>query len=97
MTESQPITSRGSRQPSVGTAPVATIQQGAPASRRQPPRRMNPPPAPEAEPEGNRWSARGALLLGLVGLVLLIGGFGLWSGTSRIAGAVVAPGQVEVE
>lgn len=48
------------------------------------------PPRPE-------WSARGAVLLGLVTMALLVGGFGLWSVTARIAGAVVAAGQVEVE
>lgn len=42
-------------------------------------------------------SARGSILLGLVALALLLGGFGLWSATSRIAGAVVGGGQVEVE
>lgn len=42
-------------------------------------------------------SARGPVLLGLVALALLLGGFGLWSATTRIAGAVVAAGQVEVE
>lgn len=42
-------------------------------------------------------SARGPLALGLAGLVLLIGGFGFWSVNARIAGAVVAPGQVQVD
>jgi len=42
-------------------------------------------------------SARGPVLLGLVALILLVGGFGIWSVTSQIAGAVVAGGQVEVE
>ena len=42
-------------------------------------------------------SARGPVLLGLLGLALLLGGFGLWSVTTSIAGAVVAGGQVEVE
>ncbi len=42
-------------------------------------------------------SARGPVLLGLLALALLLGGFGLWSVTTRIAGAVVAAGQVEVE
>lgn len=36
-------------------------------------------------------------MLGLFGLALLFGGFGLWSTQARISGAVVAPGQVEVE
>lgn len=42
-------------------------------------------------------SARGPVILGLLALALLVGGFGLWSTTSQIAGAVVAGGQVEVE
>ena len=42
-------------------------------------------------------SVRGPLLLGAVALALLVGGFGLWSVTTQIAGAVVSPGQVEVE
>ncbi|WP_246098821.1 HlyD family type I secretion periplasmic adaptor subunit [Paracoccus laeviglucosivorans] len=53
---------------------------------------MPPPPKPRPE-----WSARGAIVLGLVSLVLLIGGFGIWAFNARIAGAVVASGQVEVE
>ena len=35
--------------------------------------------------------------MGILGLLLLVGGFGAWATFSRIAGAVVAPGQVEVE
>ncbi len=41
--------------------------------------------------------ARAPILLGAVALTLLVGGFGLWSVTTEIAGAVVAGGQVEVE
>lgn len=52
------------------------------------------PPAPRTRPE---WSARGPVLLGIFALALLIGGFGIWSWSARIAGAVVASGQVEVE
>ncbi len=44
-----------------------------------------------------RPSARGPVLFGLFTLLLLVGGFGLWSTTTKIAGAVVAPGRVEVE
>lgn len=43
------------------------------------------------------WSARGPILLGMLALVMLIGGFGLWASVSSIAGAVVASGQVEVD
>ncbi len=42
-------------------------------------------------------SARGPLLMGALALALLVGGFGVWSVTAEIAGAVVASGQVEVE
>lgn len=50
-----------------------------------------PPPVPSAP------SARGAVLFGFVLLAILVGGFGLWSTMTEIAGAVVAPGRVEVE
>lgn len=39
----------------------------------------------------------GSVWLGMIAIFVLVLGFGLWSVTSRIAGAVVAPGQVEVE
>jgi HlyD family secretion protein len=42
-------------------------------------------------------SARGPVIFGFVALALLVGGFGLWSTMTEIAGAVVAPGRVEVE
>ncbi|MGB7321046.1 MAG: HlyD family type I secretion periplasmic adaptor subunit [Albidovulum sp.] len=48
-------------------------------------------------PPQNPQSARGPLLLGAIAIALLVGGFGLWSVTTQIAGAVVASGQVEVE
>ncbi|PPB82385.1 HlyD family secretion protein [Albidovulum inexpectatum] len=43
------------------------------------------------------FSVRGPLLAGFVALGFLVGGLGLWSVTTTIAGAVVAPGRVEVE
>lgn len=43
------------------------------------------------------WSATTPLLTGSVMLILLVGGFGLWSVTTNIAGAIVSPGQIEVE
>ena len=42
-------------------------------------------------------SARGPVLFGFLALAVLVGGFGLWSTTTEIAGAVVAQGRVEVE
>lgn len=49
------------------------------------------PPVPTAP------SARGPVLFGFAMLAILVGGFGLWSTMTEIAGAVVAPGRVEVE
>ena len=45
----------------------------------------------------NAYSARGPLTLGLLALVMLLGGFGSWAVMARISGAIIAPGQVEVE
>ncbi|QFQ86538.1 HlyD family type I secretion periplasmic adaptor subunit [Paracoccus kondratievae] len=60
-----------------------------------------PTPTPSPQPLAARsrpeWSARGPVVLGLVAMLVLVGGFGLWAWGARIAGAVVAPGQVEVE
>lgn len=42
-------------------------------------------------------SARGPVLLGLLTLVVLVGGFGYWSVASTISGAIVASGRIEVE
>lgn len=42
-------------------------------------------------------SIRGPVILGLVACLALVLGFGLWATTSRLAGAVIAQGQVEVE
>lgn len=44
-----------------------------------------------------RWSATRPLLVGLLGLALLLGGFGTWAVRSNIAGAIVAPGRIEVD
>lgn len=41
--------------------------------------------------------ARGPMILGWITLVILVGGFGLWSVTTSLSGAVIAPGQVAVE
>jgi HlyD family secretion protein len=44
-----------------------------------------------------RWSARRFLALGFMSLAILVFGLGGWSALARIAGAVIAPGTVEVE
>ena len=43
------------------------------------------------------WSARTPLLIGLIGVMILVGGFGTWAVMSSIAGAVVATGRIEVD
>jgi HlyD family secretion protein len=45
----------------------------------------------------NGWSARSQLITGFLGLLVLVGGFGTWSVMTSIAGAIVAPGRIEVE
>lgn len=41
-------------------------------------------------------SARRQLIFGMLVLVVLVGGFGLWASTTNIAGAVVAPARLDV-
>jgi HlyD family secretion protein len=43
------------------------------------------------------WSARSAVLFGFFGLVVLLGGFILWATQTQIAGAIIAPGRIEVD
>lgn len=57
---------------------------------------MTARPALPGPPAAVRWSARGPLALGFAVLLVLLGGLGAWGATTRIAGAVIAPGRVEV-
>jgi HlyD family secretion protein len=43
------------------------------------------------------WSARGPVLFGLFGLIVLFGGFAFWATQSNIAGAIIASGRIEVD
>lgn len=43
------------------------------------------------------WSARGPILLGVICIILLVGGFGAWSMLTQIAGAIISSGRIEVE
>lgn len=45
----------------------------------------------------DNWSARKPLIVGVLGLLLLVGGFGTWAATTQISGAVIAGGQIEVD
>lgn len=44
-----------------------------------------------------RWSAGKHLLLGVLTLVILVGGFGTWAVTAQITGALITTGQIEVD
>lgn len=57
---------------------------------------------PVAMPQGdanilNAWTARFHVILGFIGLAVLVGGFGTWATFTTIAGAIIAPGAIEVE
>jgi HlyD family secretion protein len=47
--------------------------------------------------KADRWSVRGPLIWGFLGLAVLVGGFGTWAAVSQITGAVIAPGRIEVD
>lgn len=40
---------------------------------------------------------RAPMIAGLIGLAILVGGFGTWAATTNISGAIVASGQIEVD
>lgn len=67
-----------------------------PASRRKDDKKPLISPG-KPQRQAPRWSATGPILTGFIALLVLLGGVGLWSISARIAGAVVANGQVEVE
>lgn len=82
------------RTPPGGAQPSRTAAMRAGAV---PPADPLPPPPPIPTPDASRWPVRGPVLFGLFSILVLLGGFGLWAWQSRISGAVVAQGQVEVE
>jgi len=45
----------------------------------------------------NTWPARKPLMIGLIGLLILVGGFGTWSAVTQISGAVIAQGRIEID
>lgn len=85
LTERQP----GIRPVSGPLPPPPPPPSGHPARR--------PPPVLPPPPPARKWSARGSILIGFFALFVLFGGFGVWAWGARIAGAVVASGQVEVQ
>ncbi|WP_299849119.1 HlyD family type I secretion periplasmic adaptor subunit [uncultured Roseovarius sp.] len=47
--------------------------------------------------EKKAWSARAPMTVGLLGLLLLVGGFGTWAVMTNISGAIIANGRIEVD
>ena len=45
----------------------------------------------------NVWSIRGPVTLGVIAIVALVVGFGVWSVSTQLSGAIVAQGRIEVE
>lgn len=82
--------------PATASRELVKASQALPPAPPAPPSPL-PPPKPIAPPDPKRWSVRGPMVVGLLAMLVLFGGFGLWAWHSRIAGAVVAEGQVEVE
>ncbi len=54
-------------------------------------------PKSETPKKARTWSARLPLVIGFIGLLLLVGGFGSWAVMTEISGAVIAQGRIEVE
>ncbi|WP_424971975.1 HlyD family type I secretion periplasmic adaptor subunit [Dinoroseobacter sp. S76] len=48
-------------------------------------------------PSSRKFPASRQLLIGGTALAILVGGFGTWSVMANIAGAIIAPGQIEVD
>ncbi|WP_417207533.1 HlyD family type I secretion periplasmic adaptor subunit [Antarctobacter sp.] len=44
-----------------------------------------------------QFSLRGPMVAGILGLAILVGGFGTWAATTNISGAIVASGSIEVD
>lgn len=61
-----------------------------------PPVRMPPPLPPMHEPMAE-WGAGGALTSGVLALVVLVGGLGVWSTTAQLSSAVVTAGIISGE
>lgn len=53
--------------------------------------------SPALKNQENNWSAKGPLAIGFFSLIFLVFGVGIWSVTTKIAGAVIASGMIQVE
>ncbi len=55
------------------------------------------PPTPPELPDDKGFSARWPLMMGLIALLVLVGGFGAWATLTNISGAIIASGRIEVD
>lgn len=53
--------------------------------------------ADDATAAVRHWATRRHMITGVIGLVILLGGFGTWAAMANISGAVIAAGRIEVE
>lgn len=86
------------RRPAPGAppaAPAAKAAAPAPKPAAAPP--APPPPPADGPATKDPFSSRLPMTLGLLSLLVLVGGFGLWAAVADISSAVMAPGKVEVE
>ncbi|MCH2076281.1 MAG: HlyD family type I secretion periplasmic adaptor subunit [Rhodobacteraceae bacterium] len=44
-----------------------------------------------------QWSARKPMIVGVLALIILLGGFGTWAAMANISGAIIAGGRIEVD
>jgi len=79
--------------------PVTQITpEKVPASQAKPaPPAGAPPSAPKAPMGHAQFRTRGPMILGLISMAILLGGFGTWAATTKISGAIVASGSIEVD
>ncbi|MEM9044106.1 MAG: HlyD family type I secretion periplasmic adaptor subunit [Pseudomonadota bacterium] len=54
-------------------------------------------PGATQQPRDDGWSASGYIRFGMVCVIVLVGGLGGWAATAKLAGAVIAGGQLRVE
>ena len=54
-------------------------------------------PVPAAQEAARTWHARRQLIIGTIGLLVLVGGFGGWAVFAQISGAIITSGQIAVD
>ena len=69
----------------------------APKAKAKPKPKPAPKPAPQPARPKVGWSATKPMVLGVIALIILVGGFGGWSAFTNISGAIIASGQIEVD